>query len=159
MKQQHVVIWLKSASIAAGAIGALVFFVLAPYAATEMKTNFPEFAYLFWPCLAWVFVIAALCYAALARFFGVCTRIGADRSFCPENVRAMAFISRCLFAVACMFGLWLLYFVVNNFGNPGLAILLLLGTCVCAGVAVVAKALSLLVARAAELQQENDLTV
>lgn len=164
MNHANVAKWLKAACLGVGLVGGLVFLVGAPALAGIAVQVFPGFDYLYWPMLGWVWLIGLLCFLSLGRFWLVCSNIGADRSFVPENARAMQAIASYLLAagVLATAQFLLLTGLKISVGAPLLRSnlwLLLLMAGVFLGVALIARALSLLVARAAELQEAQDLTV
>ena len=164
MKQHNVARWLQAACIGAAVLGIAVFAVEAPVLARTSAQAFPGYAWLRLPALLWLWGVGVLCYIALWRFWGVCRRIGEDRSFSPENADAMASIARSLGTAAFMTAaLTLLFYSLKAYHGASLAQgnlwLLALLTCFFAGLWVLSRALSLLLARAAVLQQDHDLTV
>jgi hypothetical protein len=164
MQQHHIAIWLKSACILAAVLGVVVFFIAAPWLAETSALAFPAFRYLKWPGLVWVWGIAVLCYLALWRFWGVCSRIAADRSFSQENAQAMLHIARLLWASAGMslvlaivlYTLKLISAQVLGRGNLWMLLLLVF---MFSGIALLSQALGLLVHKAANLQADQDLTI
>lgn len=164
MKQHNVAGWLKGACVGAAILGIVVFAVEAPILAGAGALAFPGFSWLRVPALMWVWGIGVLCYLSLWRFWGVCVRIGEDRSFCPENAAAMKRIGKYLWSAAGMaaalalllYGLKLWAGACLTRGNLWLLALL---ACFFAGVALLSQALSLLVSKAAALQQDQDLTI
>lgn len=164
MKQHNVAKWLKAACIGAAILGILVFAVEAPILARVSALAFPRFAGLRVPALVWVWGICVLCYLSLWRFWGVCIRIGEDRSFSPENVAAMKHIANYLRIAASMTAaLALLLYGLKLWAGANLVRgnlwLLALLACFFAGVALLSQALSLLLNKAVILQQDKDLTI
>lgn len=112
------------------------------------------------PLVLYLGTILALYLAAMALYFGICRRIGADRSFCRENGRDLCRIAWALWAAAV---LWLggIPFTLPSMRAYGffwpVDAVLLCGASAALG--ALAWVLSRLIERAAELQAENDLTV
>ena len=105
------------------------------------------------------FFIAGLCFASLAAFYPVCTRIGRNDSFCMENARAMRVISRliavCVFVLACgLIALSLLHMMmpIIAIGIPLLIVLF-------AAISVATGVLARLIEKASALQSDIDLTI
>ena len=119
----------------------------------------PYLAWLFWPCLVFVWVVCGLGYAALFRFFTVCREIGRGNSFSQKNARAFRWIGH--YAVAAgvlLFAMQVVLIVFELFGAPWLFLFFfLILFCVC--IAVLAYCLSRLIANAADLKEQNDLTI
>lgn len=159
MKQKEIAVWLKGITYTVGIMGAVFFFFLVPVLAGEMKREYPQAAFLYWPGLVYSFVIAACCYTVLYQFWTVCREIGRDNSFSKENAAAFKHISRIAVALA---GVWFAGFAgLTAMGYmQGGIMLFMLGAVVASFiVAVCAAALSHLVWKAYELKQENELTI
>ena len=101
------------------------------------------------------------CFFSLISFWGICVRIGADRSFSVENAQALKRMSyymlmdticySVLLVLICLLGWyelasWLLFVVITVL-------------CICIALTVVCAALSHLVYKASQLQEEQDLTI
>lgn len=110
---------------------------------------------------------------AIGCYFAICARIARNKSFCEENVRSMTGIARLMALSALLWGAAaIVLFVLPEKScafaalggvagiSPALARAFSLLACA-AGIAVamVAKMISLLLGRAAELQSDNDLTI
>lgn len=112
-------------------------------------------------CLIVLAGISGCCCAALAAFYRLCGRLASGSAFTEENANAMARIARLLYGCAGMLLAAVLALVIvlleGEFVLP--LIFLLLFLCAFFGAGLLAQALSLLVRRAAALQQESDLTI
>lgn len=159
MSQKSIAKILKVFCVVVAVVGAFFFFVYAPLMVDELAFMYPEAAYLKWPGLVGIWVIAMLCYAVLGNFWMICVRIGEDNSFCNENADGMKRMGLISFIVAvlltgamiflgCLGFLGIAYFIVYSFLM-----------CVVCGVGVLCLALSALIRRAAQLKEENDLTI
>ena len=158
MEQIRIASGLKFFTATAFALATLFFFWYVPLVVGKLAMN-PENAWLKWPAMCGMWLIGLLCYLALALFWGICSRIGKDNSFCRENARAMkrigllAFgaggliLGGCVF-LGCAGSLRVLMCVLSLF--------VIFGAC---GVGVVCFALSALIRNAAKLKEENDLTI
>ena len=121
-----------------------------------------------WSYMAFKAVAGVPYLLALFCYFGICARIGCDRSFCPENVRDMNRITVLLLASALI---WLAaladqlagshFFVSTDLDFPGYirACMVILAMMASLAVALVAKMMAYLVNRAADLQEDSDLTI
>ena len=159
MTQKELSRWLRAVVIVGWCGCGLMAFWIMPELSREAAWAFPEFAYLKLPCLilfwcALVPVIAALWFAY--QIFG---EIGRDNSFCKENARRLRIISRLALGdtVACLAAMAAL--LVLNALHPGVFLLMLAVVVVGAAVTVASAALSHLTLKAANLQDENDLTI
>ena len=137
------VVWLLAA------VGVIVFFVVAPWTAVFARQLFPAYRMFFWPGLAYTWVVAALYALALFDFARIVGNIVRDRSFCLENARRMNRISA--FALACL--------ALARMTTPGLWLLFAFLIFMSLVIALLARALARLTERAAEIKEENDLTV
>ena len=134
--------------IAALVCGAIFFWFL-PQLGRGIALADPEYAWAFWPCLIFAWLFAVPVFWAMAALWTVFGRIGRGDAFCMENARAMATVSRLAFFDAVLVA-----------GSPGMTVIAMpAGVMVCTLVGVMAMALSRLVADAARLQDESDLTV
>ena len=160
MKQKELAAALKGIVILCLAAGLLLCGVLVPEFGRDIAAGNPNYAFLFWPCLLFVWVTCVPVLIVLALVWQIAGRIGADNSFCNENARALKQI--CL--LACVdIGLYLIAAVVGFFLLGGLHLFLLvflfLVLCVGIAIAVVTAALSHLVQKGADMKAEQDLTI
>ena len=96
----------------------------------------------------------------MAALWAVFSRIGRGDAFCMENARAMATVSRLAFSDAVLVPVGVITLALLGAGSPGMTVIAMpAGVMVCTLVGVMAMALSRLVADAARLQDESDLTV
>lgn len=108
-----------------------------------------------------LWVTAVPCLVCLGLFWGVCRRIGQDRSFSDENARALKRMSHWMasdmilyvgFLATCYLAGWYRKLEIMMF-----AVVLILFLCV--ALTVVCAVLSHLVYRASRMQEEQDLTI
>lgn len=147
------VVWLLAA------VGVLVFFVVAPWTAIFARQLFPEYRALFWPGLAYTWVIALLYALALLHFARIVGNIARERSFCTENARRMNRISALALLAMLWFAVGLACLALAQMTTPGLWLLFAFLLFMSLVIALLARALARLTERAAELKEENDLTV
>jgi len=159
MSQKSIAKVLKIFCCGVTVVGAFFFFVYAPLMVDELALMFPEAAYLKWPGLIGVWVIALLCYAVLGNFWIICVRIGEDNSFCDENADCMKRMGLLSFAVAVLLSGAMIFLGCLGFLGIAYFIVYFLLMCVVCGVGVLCLALSALIRRAAQMKEENDLTI
>jgi len=159
MEQKRIANMLKVFTIGVGLIGALFFFVYAPVLIGDLAAMYPEAAFLKWPGIIGVWVIAVFCYIALVEFWKICTRIGKDNSFCNENANSMKRISLLAFLTAVLMILAAIFLGFMNFLGIAYFLICFFAVCIAIGVGVVCLALSALIRRAAQIKEENDLTI
>jgi len=159
MSQKNIAKILKIFCLVVALVGAFFFFVYAPLLVAELAFMFPEAAYLKWPGLLGIWVIAVLCYAVLWNFRMICVRIGEDNSFCNENADCMKRMGLLSFVVAVLLTGAMIFLGCLGFLGIAYFIVYSLLMCVVCGVGVLCLALSALIRRAAQLKEENDLTI
>lgn len=159
MDQKRIANGLKVFCVFVAVVGALFFFLYIPLRIGELAILFPEAAHLKWPGILGVWIIAVLCYIALWNFWKICTRIGEDNSFCNENAEAMKQMALMAFLIVCLIIAAVVF--LGILGHLGMAYFMIgfFVACVAAGVSVVCYALSLLIRKATEIKEENDLTI
>ena len=152
MTQNSLSALLKSLIVAVGLFGA----ALLTYASCVMFTFFEEIA----SYLVTFFIICIIpCYAVLVLSWGVTRNIGKDKSFSFSNAKLLKYNAMLSAGDTLMFAVGTLVFLFSGKLTAaffGVAIIVLFF-----GVAatIVFASLSHLVYKAAELQEQNDLTV
>jgi len=148
MNQKTLSIWMKTILAGLGVIGAVVYLWLVPWG---FRSSLP------WEIFLWVSGLP--CYAVLFFGWGIATRIGQDRSFCPENARGLRNISRLAAADSAWFFAGHLVLAImgeSAWGNVLLSLIIVFIGC---AISVAAAVLSHLVLKAAALQEQSDLTI
>ena len=164
MTQTRIAKTLKAACLLAALIGLPLTLLGGPMMADAVRLTHGWPDGLFYALLVPILITAGLCYAALWRFYAISVNIGQDRSFSLENARAMAGIARALgLAALLMAAVFLLWWLPVALRGRGLRIVQLYMPLMLAlgltGLSVLAWALQQLVARAASLQEAQDLTI
>lgn len=159
MEQKKVARKLKIFTVITAVVAGLFFFLYLPALIGELAESIPEAAWLRWKGTAAVWLIALMLYAALLFFWRICTRIGKGNSFCRENMRDMKRIGICAFLVLAVIVLGVIFLAMIHYLNAAwMAVAFFSGFGAC-GIGVICFCLSRLIANAAEIKQENDLTV
>ena len=159
MKQKKLAVWLQVVILVAGLMMLLFLAVILPVMANQMRQNLPEFSYMYWPCLSFVWVTAVPFYCALIALWQVCGQIGQGNAFCTENVRNLSFISKMALSECFLYFGAMVVLIRLNLLHPGIFLLMAVILCIGFFIAVAAAALSLLAQRALDMQNENDLTI
>ncbi len=157
MEHKKVSRLLILAGAVAGTGGMSILILLTSLAAVEFRNTYPELSGWFWPGMMYAWAVGALCFAALWEYLRISVRIGKNRSFCAENVRDLRLIAVLLLAAAGLFLAGAILILAMGFGPSWLW--LLLAAAASGAMAILAYALSRLLNRAVQLQEENDLTV
>lgn len=160
MKQSTLSHWLKAIILGVGLCGLVVYALVLPMLGqTAVQAAGPEYAYCYWPWLVFLWLTAPACFAALVFAWRIAVNIGQNRSFSLDNARLMKWIS------------WLAagdagFFFVGNFvmgvlfaNHAGVLLFSLLFVFAGVAISVAAAALSHLIRKAAELQEQSDLTI
>ena len=159
MKRSELVGWLKGIIVIASAMGAILCFVIAPFLGNGIALANQEIAYLYWPCLIFVWVTAVPFYVALVESWRICGEVQKGRAFCERNVKRLKQISRLALAECIIYFAALAFLAVSNLLHPAVLLLILVILCIGFAIAVFAAVLSHLTAKAGALQDENDLTI
>ena len=136
--------------------GLLFYLILLPWL---LRRTLPQNPLTIWAHLIPLWISAIPCYAVLVYGWRIVRNIADDRSFCHENaahlrtVSTLATIDAAWILLADL--LWLLLGLAEGLMLLLSLIIIFIGV----AVAVSAAALSHLVLRAAELQEQSDLTI
>lgn len=159
-KQKALSNWLKAVVIGMGILGAIVYGLVLPTIwreATAEHLTLGGTAY--WIRMGFIWVTAIPVYAALVYAWKVFTEIGNNNSFSLvnakylKNVAILALVDTIYYFV----GNVVMFFAGMN--HPGVLLISFLICFVGAAVVIVCAALSQLVKKAAELKEENELTI
>lgn len=159
MQQKSLSSWLKVAIICLAVFGLLVYGMVIPNYGRNLAVQNPDYAHCFWPWMTLLILTAIPCYTALVFGWRIATDIGRDRSFSEANAKRMKWISNLAFGdvILFFFGNTMLLFL--GMSHPGVFLLSLLPDMLGVAIAVCAAALSHLIYKSAQLQQDADLTV
>ena len=164
MNQKSLSKWLKFIIIGVGICALLVYFLIVPVLGKDLVYSVGEdlnpFRYP--PFLCWLGVIwltAVPFFIALVFAWRVARNIGADRSFSMENAELLRRISVLAAVDAAFFFLANIVLMFLNMNHPGTLLAAMLVVFAGVAVAVASAALSHLIRKAADLQDESDLTI
>ena len=159
MRQKELEKWLKIVIIAVAICGLIVFSVAIPWIGHVLIAGDKNISNLYIPWLVLFLISAVPCYIILYQGWKVAGNIGIDKSFSLENADCIKLVSKLMLVDSIYFFginicMWKVY--VNH---PG--VILALVFIVFAGVviSVIAALLSHLVVKAADLQEQSDLTI
>lgn len=159
MTQKSLSKWLKGIIIGIALCGLVIYGFLLPVFGRDLANANPEFAYCYEPWLVILWISAVPCYLVLYNGWKITIQIARDNSFSLENacylkrICILALVDSVYFFLANLV-LWLL-----NMNHPGILLASLFVDFAGVVVAVTAASLSHLVLKAAEIQQENQLTI
>ncbi|MGM9661543.1 MAG: DUF2975 domain-containing protein [Oscillospiraceae bacterium] len=159
MRQKTLAKWLKWVLVGVGLCGlALCLWVLPAYG-RSLAYRYPEFSYCYLPWLLFLWIAAVPCYIDLGLAWRIVRNIEADRSFSLENARLLQYIAVVAAADAAFFFIMNIIYLLLSMSHPGITLVSFVVTFIIVSVAVAAAALSHLVRKAAELQEQSDLTI
>ncbi len=159
MTQKSLSRWLKGVIAGVAVCGAVIYFYLVPMFGQEAVRANPEFSYCYAPWLTVIWLSAVPCYLALYFGWKITVEIGRDNSFSMENAKYLKHISMLALLDSGYFFLANLILLLLNMNHPGILLISLLVEFAGVTVGVTAAALSHLVQKAAEIQNENELTI
>ena len=159
MTQQKLSAWLKAILIGVGLCGLIVYFAVLPSIGSSLHASFPEFAAWHWPWMIFLWLTAIPCFAALVMGWRIAVNIGKDRSFSEENARLLQRIGYLAAADTAFFFLGNIVFFFLGMNHAGIMLASLLICFAGVAVTVAAVCLSHLVHKAADLQEQSDLTI
>lgn len=158
MKQNEVSGYLKLITVGVAVLLAIVVAVLLPMLLWD---ELGETGALYWGMVIFFWCSSIPAFGCLGKFWGICVRIGQDRSFSDENARAMRTMSHLMLLDALLFAGFLLVDVIAKWYRQSFWMLifaiLAIGVSVC--LSVVCAALSHLIYKASQLQEDQDLTI
>lgn len=159
MSQKSLSRWLKAIIGGMAICGALIYLYIIPILGRDLVDARPEYTSWYFPWLAVVLVSAIPYYWGLYFGWKVSTEIGKDNSFSMENAEYLKNISILAALDSLYFFAANVVFMVINMNHPGVFLISLIVVFIGVAVTVAAAALSHLVRKAAEIQQENELTI
>lgn len=159
MEQRKMVKWLKFLVIFVAICGLILCAVVIPVVGRELSGMSPELGRYFKPWVTFVWVLAIPCFAALVHAWMIFSNIEKDKAFSMENAKHMEKISYLAGAdtIALISGNIVL--LILNINHPSVFLVFLMIGIIGIGISVAAAVLSHLIQKAANLQDENDLTI
>lgn len=159
MSQKSLSKWLKAIIGGMAICGALIYLYIIPILGRDLVDARPEYTSWYFPWLAVVLVSAIPCYWGLYFGWKISNEIGKDNSFSMENAEYLKNISILAALDSLYFFVANVVFMVIDMNHPGVFLISLIVVFIGVAVTVAAAALSHLVRKAAEIQQENELTI
>ena len=159
MDQKKLALWLKGITVVLCLMLLCVFFVLCPMLDNGLSVLSPANRENYRAFFVAARVMLLPCFAALWFFWRICCNIGADRSFCAENVRYLKNIAVLALGDTALCFLTAVGFACLACFGAAFYAACLIGIVIGITVAVAALVLAHLTEKAAALKAENDLTV
>ena len=159
MSQKTLSIWLRVIAGFIAVAGGLVFLAAVPSVIDDLALTTPSHAAIAAFAKAAVFAAVIPFLLAVTEFYLICMRIGQDRSFSLQNIRALRMIGyMAIIDTAIIFAVFILLAAASVISATAILVsivIMLLGVLI----AVAAFTLSHLVLKAYRLKEDNDLTV
>lgn len=148
--------------LAIGIMGTIVFLLCVfwlPWLARHTAELFPEFAYLRYPVLIFLYVTAVPFYFALFQAFNLLRFIARGDAFSSVAVEALKTIKYCAVCVAILYVVGYCSLVTQNAVNPGIVLIAGVIICTSSVIALFSAVLQMLLRHALDIKTENELTV
>lgn len=159
MRQKSLSKWIKFILIGIGICLLLVLAYLIPDIGKGWVEEYPEYGHCYYPWLIFLWISGIPCFAVLVIGWQIATNIGLDKSFSMDNAQRLKIISVLAAADAGFFFVMNIIYMIINMSHPGIALASLMVVFIGIAVSVVSAALSHLVRKAADLQEQSDLTI
>lgn len=150
---------LKITVIATGLLGAVFYFWALPSVGKFIAEVSPEFAGAYYPWLILFWVTAIPCYTALVLLWKVVKSIDTDELFRKVNADRFTMVAKLAYTDASIFIAANILFLFLNFNHPSILIASAFVCVVGVAFGICMKALAGFFDKAADLQEENDLTI
>lgn len=151
--------WMKVILFIFGLCGIAIFGLVTPVIGTDLKNEYPEFAYAFIPWLVFILIMAIPCYAVLVLGWKIASSIGNDNSFSNSNAKRLKYVSVLALVTSIYFFAGNVVFLLLNINHPGILLASLFITFVGIAISAASAILSYLVKKAATLQEQSDWTI
>lgn len=159
MSQKNLSKWLKGIIAGMVVCGAIIYLYLIPVWGRDLVEANPEFSNCYIPWLAVLLISAIPCYWGLYFGWKIAAEIGKDNSFSRENASYLKNISMLAALDSVYFFGANLVLMLLGMNHPGIFLLSLFVVFAGIAVTVAAAALSHLVKKAADMKEENELTI
>lgn len=159
MEQKSLSKWLKFITLGIAVCGIAVFAFLIPIVGKDLVEKYPEYSHCYYPWLIFLYAAGIPCYAVLILVWQIASNIGKDRSFTITNAKKLKTISLLAAGDAAFFFIVNIVYLLANMSHPSIALASLLVVFAGVVISVIAAALSHLIKKAADLQEQSDLTI
>ena len=159
MKQKELALWLKVIIIGTAICGIVIYSGIIPHLLGYLveQNSMLQANVLPWLIVIWISSIP--CFTVLILGWLIACNIGKDRSFSKANAKHLKWVSYLALIDAAYYFIINCIFLLIDLSHPfvmGIAVIIVF---VGAAISVVAAALSHLVEKASDIQEENDLTI
>ena len=159
MEQKHLSKWLKLILVGIGICGLVVYALVVPMYGLSLRSSYPEFSNRFWPWFLFIWVSGIPCFMVLYYGWKISANIGNDQSFTDQNASLLKNISVLAALDAAFFFTGNIVLLFMNMSHPGVTLMSLIVVFGGVAITIASAALSHLIVKAADLQEESDLTI
>ena len=159
MKQDALANWIRFVIIGVGICGFIVYSVIMPRFGTYLvnQNSMLERNVLPWLVLIWISAIP--CYGVLYLGWKVAGNIKKDRTFCYDNARYLKWVSYLAMGDSIFVFIAHAVFLLLDMSAAAVMLVIIIVVFFGVSISVCAAALSHLIIKAADIQEENELTV
>ena len=159
-KQKALSNWLKGVVIGMGIFAAIVYGLVLPTIWREATVDHATLGGVtYWIRMGFIWVTAIPVYTALVYAWKVFTEIGSNNSFSFVNAKYLKNVALLALVDTIYYFVGNVIMFLAGINHPGVLLVSFLICFVGAAVVIVCAALSQLVKKAAELKEENELTI
>ena len=138
---------------------AICAFVIIPKVGKDMALERPEYSYLYYPFLVFIWITIIPFYAALFEGWKISNEINKDNSFSKKNMNSLNRIRRYALSECFLYFVGALILLYFNLLHLSILIIILFVIFIAMCISVFAAVLAHLVQKAYDLKNENDLTI
>ena len=157
MDQRKLTIWLKAICVGCALCGLALFGFILPRFLAYVAEEVPDLPHRAWQIFLWV--LAVPCYAVLVCIWKMANEIGRDNSFSLETARLLKTIALLAGADSALLLIGNVVFLITRHSIPTLALVSAFVCFIGLAISVGAACLSYLVHKAANVQEDSDLTI
>lgn len=159
MKQKELAFWLKLIVIGTAICGLVIYAGIIPHFMTYLveQNSMLQKNVLPWLIVIWISSIP--CFSVLVLGWLIASNIGKDKSFSKANAKHLKWVSYLALIDVVYYFLVNGIFLIIDMSHPFVMGIALIVCFVGTAISVCAAALSHLVEKAADMQEENDLTI
>lgn len=150
---------LKAFIIGTAALELALLIFATPWIGQSLVSAAPDYADCYYPWLIFIWGVGIPCYIVLAFAWKIATNIGSGNAFSFDNARLFGYIYAVTITDIIIFDIINIAFIVMNMSHPGIFIISLGVSFAGIAFAVCAKVLAAMCENAAQLKEENELTI
>lgn len=138
---------------------AICALVVVPILGRDIASENPNLAYMYYPCLIFIWITTIPFYGALFEGWKISNEINKDNSFSKENMKSLNKIRKYALSECILYFVAALILLFFNLLHLSILIIILFVIFVAMCISVFTAVLTHLVQKACDLKDENDLTI